>query len=96
MNTNDETPRSTFQFREIDHMAVLKKTVQHEIELKLGGEEIANLFWQLDEVEQAKFFNELWKVKGFAMQLQAVTDSKHLENEGRLVMKTIGDYAERD
>jgi hypothetical protein len=74
----------------------IKRSFDHEIEV--SAQECAAIFGGLDSDEQAVFFNTLheitqkWKLP-FCMQLQYVTDSKELTNEGRKIMEEIGEYS---
>ncbi|MFH1719262.1 MAG: hypothetical protein ABIF19_18065 [Planctomycetota bacterium] len=58
----------------------------------LSGAEVAELFWDLDDTEQARFFNELGGKKALCFQLQEVTDNPELASLGRWAMRLIGDY----
>ena len=71
----------------------LRRTVPHEVVIPLAGEDIADLFWSLDEKEQAAFFNRLGSKDWLVFQLQAVTDCGLLDYEGRNAMSRIGEYA---
>lgn len=73
--------------------AILKTTIPHKVEIPLSGENIAELFWALDDNEQAKFFNELSRKERFVFQLAAVGKSTKLNDGGRYVMAQIGEYA---
>ena len=75
--------------------ATLDKIIPHAVAIELGGREIADLFWNLCEREQAEFFNQLGTFKPLPFQLQSVTDSEELANDGRHAMARIGEYAER-
>lgn len=70
-----------------------KLIVPGEVTTYLGGIEIADLFWDLDEDEQAKFFNCIGAKPKLMFQLQFVTDSKELSVVGRNAMAFIGDYS---
>lgn len=72
--------------------ATLRKTIPHEVEIRLTGEEVADLFWNMDEKEQSAFFNRLGRFSGLPMQLQYVTDCSHLDQHGRHAMTRIGEY----
>jgi len=72
--------------------ATVRKSITHEVEIKLTGEEVASLFWDMDEKEQCAFFNELGGFSGLPMQLQAVTDCSVLNPSGRFAMTRIGEY----
>lgn len=74
----------------------MKRTINQEIEVNPTPEELAESFWDMSEVEQARFFNHLGEIAdGLPMQLQAVTDCERLEVKGRLVMQRIGEYGEK-
>lgn len=73
--------------------ALLKKTISHEVEIPLSGDDVADLFWELDERAQADFFNRLGQKDRLVFQLQAVTDSGDLGYEGRTAMSRIGEYS---
>lgn len=79
-------------------MITIVKQVSAEIELH--GKDIANMFCQLDEREQAEFFNAIAKeVKSwdgtFDYQMCQVSIHSKLSIDGRKIMKTIGDYSEK-
>jgi hypothetical protein len=51
----------------------------------------------MNEQDQARFFNEIHRITSdwespFEFQLQFIADSNVLKNEGRRIMKTIGEY----
>lgn len=83
----------------------MKATIKRNIEIsvQMDGQQIADAFWQLNETEQASFFNKLWDLAAenvggfynFQMQMQYVTDNGGLNHRGREVMKTIGEYSEK-
>ena len=73
--------------------ALLKKTIPHEVEIPLSGNDVADLFWELDEHAQADFFNRIGQKDRLVFQLQAVTDSGDLNYEGRNAMARIGEYS---
>ena len=73
--------------------ALLKKTIPHEVEIPLSGNDVADLFWELDEHAQADFFNRLGQKDRLVFQLQAVTDCDDLNYEGRTAMSRIGEYS---
>lgn len=60
--------------------------------------ELAKEFCEMGADEQADFFNWIsvissrWE-RPFVIQLQAITDSKKLNNNGRVIMENIGVYA---
>lgn len=72
---------------------ILKRTLTHEVEIPLSGSDIADLFWNLDEVSQAQFFNKLGENERLVFQLQAVLGSGKLNNKGNAAMINIGDHA---
>jgi len=58
----------------------------------------AEIFCNMGAGEQAEFFNEIDRLSRswtgpFAMQMQYVTDTDELTDNGRSIMKTIGDYS---
>jgi hypothetical protein len=74
--------------------ALLKKTIPHEVEIPMSGNDVADLFWELDEHAQADFFNRLGQKDRLVFQLQSVTDSGDLSCEGRAAMDRIGEYSQ--
>jgi hypothetical protein len=74
--------------------AFLQKTISVDVEIPLSGAEIADLFWELDSVAQAEFFNRMGVFNTLSMQLQAVTDSDRLNSSGRVAMARIGEYSQ--
>ncbi|MFA6087446.1 hypothetical protein [Mucilaginibacter sp.] len=79
-------------------MDSLKQTI--EVDIKLIPQKIAELFCSMDADEQAIFFNtiaadvETWPACNFDLQMQYISDSTLLTENGRKIMKTIGQYAE--
>lgn len=75
---------------------MIKRT--QELEVILTPEELAAEFCNMDDKEQAKFFNEIGNIvqntwtSPFVFQLQAVIDSEHLTDDGRYVMQSVGEY----
>lgn len=69
------------------------------VEMNLTVSDVANLFCELDEDQQALFFAEVglitdeWE-SSLASQLQSVKDSKFNSDGARRVMRTIGEYAD--
>jgi hypothetical protein len=71
---------------------------QIDVNIKLTVEEVAKAFFEMNDSQQAKFFNEvgsLFHIKSCSlpMQMQYVTDSSDLDDIGRYVMSKIGEYA---
>lgn len=60
---------------------------------------VAELFAGMDSADQAKFFNHVaeisstWKLAGWVIQLQYITDEDGLSLAGRRVMQQIGEYS---
>lgn len=71
---------------------IIKRT--SEVIIEVSPEEMATIFWNMNEVEQATFFDELAEVTGSMLpfQLQAVADSPALTSRGKAIMQLIGDY----
>lgn len=67
--------------------------------IEVTPDELAVEFANMDDSQQATFFNVLailvstWD-RPFCFQLQSVTDNPALTEEGRSIMKQIGEYAE--
>lgn len=65
--------------------------------ISVTPEELAEVFWAMDDEEQAKFFNHLGEIAdALPMQLQYVTDNDALTIRGRMTMQYIGEYAEEE
>ena len=68
--------------------------------IKLTAKEIARVWSSFNNDEQAIFFNtigslaEEWEYP-FDYQLQGIVDSTLLNDQGRKVMKAIGEYSEQ-
>lgn len=77
-------------------MITTTKTVRAELELE--PEEIAAYFCEMSSLDQAHFFNEVaamvktWEGT-FDVQMDNVTTEGVLNDDGRRIMKTIGDYS---
>jgi len=76
--------------------ALYKHKISHQEEIYLTGLNIAELFWQLNEYDQAEFFNRLSTFGGLPIQLQYLTDCPDLDDGGRRVMALIGEYAPKE
>lgn len=74
---------------------MIKLKRQVDIEIPLTATELAKLFWEMNNEEQAEFFNYLGNLPSpkLPMQLQWVTDSPNLKSEGRHAMAMIGEYS---
>jgi hypothetical protein len=76
----------------------LKQTI--EVDIKIIPQTVADLFCSMDAHEQAVFFNAIaadvktWPACNFDLQMQYISDSPLLTENGRKIMKTIGQYAE--
>jgi len=57
-------------------------------------EEMVEMFWDMDNHQQAEFFNLLNLKPSLPFQLQAVSDCERLNSSGRSAMAKIGEYAE--
>lgn len=71
---------------------------QIDIDVRLTPREAAEVFSEMDSVQQSIFFNEIWEIweqnsRPFCFQLQALTDSNFLKDGGRQIMEAIGEYA---
>ncbi len=68
-------------------------------EIQLSGAELAQEFWNINNFEQAAFFNELARLTkdrpgSLAMQLQMIVDCEDLTKEGKDIMCRIGAYGD--
>jgi hypothetical protein len=69
------------------------------VEIHPSADELAEVFCAMDDEEQAGFFNRIaeitkaWEAP-FCFQLNAISESKHLNDDGRKIMAQIGEYAE--
>jgi len=69
-----------------------------DVEFNISPHEIAREFCGLDADGQARFFNSIaaiaidWK-HPFETQLTQITHSRQLTDEGRGIMRQIGEYA---
>jgi len=57
--------------------------------------DVAEMFWDMNQKEQAAFFNHLDEISDyhFPFQLQAITEDDGLTLAGRRVMQSIGEYS---
>lgn len=79
-------------------MAIKRKI---EIYFHITPAELAAVFANYDEKEQALFFNEIAKQVDqwdcpFCFQTQSITDSEKLTDEGRQIMQIIGEYSQQN
>lgn len=77
---------------------MVRRSFQEDIELTPS--ELAKEFCDMDASQQAIFFNSIWDIVhsnwdcNFAFQMQFISDSKKLNDQGREILRTIGEYAE--
>lgn len=74
----------------------MKILINETIELdEIDPETLAEAFWEMDQSQQARFFNHLDKIADFhfPFQLQSITDDHGLTLAGRRVMQSIGEYS---
>ncbi len=75
------------------------KIIKDNKVLKITPEIVAELFANMDNEGQAKFFNHVdkvssrWEGSGLVGQLQWITDDDGLTLGGRRVMQYIGEYS---
>lgn len=74
--------------------AVLKGTITQEVEIRLSGHDLAELFWELDADQQALFFHKIGEFEGLPMQLSFVSISPNITNQARRMMAMIGEYSQ--
>ncbi len=75
------------------HKSVLECSAY--IKVNVDENDLAEMFWGLNEDEQAVFFNKLGEISGnkLCFQLQYITDNEILTEAGRDAMQEIGYYA---
>jgi hypothetical protein len=73
----------------------MKKLI--ELQFEVTPEELANAFWDMNGIEQAQFFNHLGgiTVGHRDYQLYCISTAPNLTEEGRSVMRSIGDYSQK-
>lgn len=63
------------------------------VDLEMTPERLADLFWEMDADDQAKFFSTLGVIAGvddFSTQMNSVSHSTYLNNSGSEIMDCIG------
>lgn len=75
--------------------------ISREINIQLTSKELATEFCNMDSNEQAIFFNTIYAIsktwnRSFCFQFQDITNSDRLSNDGRAIMKSIGEYSEKN
>jgi hypothetical protein len=73
-------------------------TITNEVQVSLTPEELAEEFCEMDNHQQARFFNRVFQAsqkwnKPFCFQLENIMSSNILTNDGRWVMEQIGIYS---
>lgn len=69
------------------------------VEIQATPQMVAELFCSMNEDEQADFFNSVadkvkhWRIGEIETQLNGVSESFILNDDGRKLMKLIGDYS---
>jgi len=76
-------------------MEGIKKTIEYNV--KLSPKELAKLWCEMDGDEQAVFFNAICEESNkwsspISFQLQFISDSEKLTDQGRQIMRDIGQY----
>lgn len=73
-------------------------TKTKSITFEITPKDLANLWWEMDQKEQALFFNELACLSGESIrfQLQYVTECNELNDEARKLMELIGVYSKAE
>ncbi len=76
-------------------------TKEISVNIELNPMDLAVEFCEMNEDEQAEFFNLIAKLSKewdvpFIFQLQYITDSDVLNSDGRKVMASIGEYSSAD
>jgi len=75
------------------------KLIAKQVDVEVTPEDAAIIFCSSDGEEQARFFNEVarlassWK-NPFCFQMQTCSDNSVLTQEGRYIMRIIGEYSE--
>ena len=74
----------------------MSTSITATIDITLAPEQIADLFWNLTDTEQAVFFNTLGEITGSKLpfQLSPMCWSGKLTEKGRYVMSLFGEYAQ--
>lgn len=75
-----------------------KLTVVLDNNIEFKSIDIAKLFCDLNGDQMAEFFTEIKRISdtwsgSFAMQMQYVNDSHASTDDGRSIMRTIGEYS---
>ena len=70
-----------------------------KVPIYLTPEELAFDFCNMNDIDQAKFFNEVARItekwdRNFAFQLQYITNNKELTYGARKIMQQIGEYSD--
>lgn len=79
-------------------MDKLKLTINYSTEIT--PQKVGDLFCSMDNNEMADFFNEIainikdWQ-HPFVFQMQGLTDTNHLSDGAREIMKQIGEYSSK-
>ena len=73
-----------------------KLVVTTSAEIPVDGRQLASLFWELAEDEQAAFFHELGRISEgvLALQMLRAATCEEASIPGRHAMQTIGEQAE--
>ena len=57
-----------------------------------SADQLARIFWAMDEEEQAHFFNYIGDMEGFAQQMHAAFSNDKIDTSGRWAASVIGGY----
>lgn len=77
-------------------MMTIKKEIT--VEIDITPTKLAELFWDMDDAQQAFFFNRLGEIKRdigpyrFAFQLTSIQNHKNLNRSGKASIRTIGEH----
>jgi len=72
----------------------ISRRAEVQIDVEPTPEELAEVFWHMDDQEQARFFTKLGDISGIklTMQMACVADSDALSFNGKQAMHMIGEY----
>ena len=79
----------------------MKIEKQITVSMSVNEYDLAELFCNMDDEQQAKFFHVIalltkqWNVP-FSFQMSAVSSHESLTDEARSIMQTIGEYGQID
>lgn len=76
---------------------ILKRRIPIDVQIEMSGADIADLFFDMNDIDVVNFFNHLGNnIDWLDSLIQSVSDYDILSYNGKLAMKKIGEYVDTE